>query len=193
MDELDILKTILVLLMAVAGLIGAFTVLIKILASIAKKATEGERRLQNERITDLKNDRDNLEKRVAGLEKAHQADQARIKEAEDERTSQRKQLNTLCVQIEELQKRLDAAEKRAENKQAENEQLTAHIKTIEKQNADLFDANKTLTIERNTYKSALILVGTKLAEAEHVPSETAEHESNEPEAAPEPRGEQSNG
>jgi chromosome segregation ATPase len=86
------------------------------------------------------------------------------------------QVVTLCKQLKELQERVDAAEQRENEKQNEIERLTKDKKDLEKQNGDLFEANKVLQGERKVYREALTLLGLKIAEFDRNGTEPGEHE-----------------
>ena len=107
----------------------------------------------------------------------HKADLAAANKARDAQaekvTALEKQMVTICRELEDVRERLEAAEKREQNKQAENDRLTKENKRIEQQNVDLFDANKTLMIENSALKNALALVGIERAERESLESKPA--------------------
>lgn len=181
MEETQIIKYVAALIGAMGVLIVALAGAARLFTSLIKKATEGERTLQNERMTDLKTSNDRLLTRVADLEESHKKDQQRITVTENENAGMHKQVDTLCTQIESLQLRVEASEKLAQDKQKVIDQQAQQIEHQEKQNTDLFEANKTLTIERNTYRSSLALVGSRLAELDA--KESAEKKLKNEEAA----------
>jgi len=157
--EREIAEVVVALLLSVAGFIGALTLLLRVGGVLIRRATEGERNALQGQIAELKTGRDDLLTRVADLETKEQRAQKRIGSLETEVEEKGRQVNTLCDQIEKLQIRLDDAEANAKTKGVENERL-------QKQNSELFESNKLLTLERNAYKSALALVGGHLAELE---------------------------
>lgn len=101
----------------------------------------------------------------------------------DEVPGLKRQIATMCTQIEDLQDRVTLAEQRDRDKQAEIDRLIRENTALEKQNTVLSTENNRLTIENGAYKQALALIGIERAERESIEQKS---DVDEPEPSPEP-------
>lgn len=158
MIEFGTLEAVAGILVAVAALIGAVSISVRVSSNRATLATQTAQRATDALIAELRRDiAEKAEEAQRALNAARKAD-GRISALEtagtmkDEKiTALEQQAVTICTQLDNVQTRLEKAEREGEKK----DQIIANL---EQQNSDLFEANKALSVQVASYERAFSLM-----------------------------------